>query len=216
MPPNALAAGALSGAARSHEDRLPPLIVTRPVDPVSVLRRVDSNARCSRELDAVAPDAVSRLQFPIWKVKLSRCLLKIKFLIVKDNMARLYSIAVASLAIGAPLKWTDNLLSQHTIPDVHQVTRGVARGISWAALVRIALVRELHVRLGCAVHQAVSHAAELLASPNGSTSPGGWITIEFHRDAFERALHTRLAEALEMAPRPRRGRPPGRQAPASA
>jgi hypothetical protein len=125
-------------------------------------------------------------------------------------MARLYNVAVASLAIRAPVKWTDNLLSQHTIPDVHKIARGVARGISWSALVRIALVRELHVRLGCAIHQAVSLATELLASPDGSTSPQGCITLVVDRPAFERELQSRLAEALEMAPRPRRGRPPSR------
>jgi hypothetical protein len=127
-------------------------------------------------------------------------------------MARLYSVAVASLAIRAPVKWTDNLLSQHAIPDIHRMTRGVARGISWSALVRIALVRELHVRLGCAIHQSVSLATELLTSSDGSTTPGGYITLGFDRPAFERALQFRLVEALEMAPRPRRGRPPSRPA----
>jgi hypothetical protein len=127
-------------------------------------------------------------------------------------MARLYSVAVASLAIRAPVKWTDNLLSQHAIPDIHRMTRGVARGISWSALVRIALVRELHVRLGCAIHQAVSLATELLTSSDGSTSPDGYITLGFDRPAFEQALQLRLVEALEMAPRPRRGRPPSRPA----
>jgi hypothetical protein len=127
-------------------------------------------------------------------------------------MARLYNVAVASLAIRAPVKWTDNLISQHAIPDVHRIARGVARGISWSALVRIALVRALHIRLGCAIHQSVSLAAELLASSDGSTSPDGGITLAFDRQAFERVLQSRLAEALEVAPRPRRGRPPSRLA----
>jgi hypothetical protein len=125
-------------------------------------------------------------------------------------MARLYSVAAASLAIGAPVKWTDNLLSQHAIPDIHRITRGVARGISWSALVRIALVRELHVRLGCSVHQALVLATQVLASPTSSVSFDGAITLGFDRQAFERLLQSRLAEALEIAPRPRRGRPPAR------
>ena len=127
-------------------------------------------------------------------------------------MARLYNVAVASLAIRAPIKWTDNLLSQHPIPDVHRIARGVARGISWSALVRIALVRELHVRLGCAIQQSVSLATELLASPDSSISPDGSIILAFDRQAFEQALQSRLAEALEVAPRPRRGRPPSKPA----
>jgi hypothetical protein len=127
-------------------------------------------------------------------------------------MARLYSVAVASLAIEAPVKWTDNLLSQHPVPDVPRIARGVARGISWSALVRIALVRELHVRLGCSVHQALELAAELLASPTSSISLEGAITLLFDRQSFERILQSRLAEALEAAPRPRRGRPTARAA----
>jgi hypothetical protein len=125
-------------------------------------------------------------------------------------MPRLYSLAVASLAIRAPVKWTDNLLSQHPIPEVHRVTRGVARGITWSALVRLALVRALHMGLGCAVHRAVALSSDLLASPSGSAWREGGITLDFDRPAFERALQSRLAEALEMAPRPRRGRPPAR------
>lgn len=120
---------------------------------------------------------------------------------------RLYSIAVVSLAIGAPTKWTDNLIAHHEIPDVRSRTRGVARGVSWNALVRIALVRELHLGLGCGVREAVSLADLLLRAPMGTTSAGRWLTVTFARAAFEQELQRRLADALESAPRPRRGRP---------
>lgn len=120
---------------------------------------------------------------------------------------RLYSIAVVSLAIGAPTKWTDNLIAHHEIPDVRSRTRGVARGVSWNALVRIALVRELHLGLGCGVREAVSLADLLLRATMGTTSAGRWLTVTFARAAFEQELQRRLADALESAPRPRRGRP---------
>jgi hypothetical protein len=120
---------------------------------------------------------------------------------------RLYSVAVASLAIDAPLKWTDNLIAHHDIPDVRSRTRGVARGVSWAGLVRIALVRDLHVAVGCGVREAVTLSDALLQSPTGNLKAGRWATLAFDRRALEQDLQRRLAEALESAPRPRRGRP---------
>ena len=120
---------------------------------------------------------------------------------------RLYSVTVASLAVDAPSKWTDNLIVHHDIPDVRSRTRGVARGVSWAGLVRIALVRELHVALGCGVREAVALSDALLQSPAGNLKVGRWSAIAVDRHALEQDLQRRLAEALESAPRPRRGRP---------
>ncbi len=120
---------------------------------------------------------------------------------------RLYNIAVASVAIDAPEKWTDNLIAQHELHGVQSRARGVARGISWPALVHIALIRELHLRVGCSVRDAVSFAAALLASPDSFLAAGAHLGITFDRDPFERELHGRLVDALESAPRPRRGRP---------
>ena len=120
---------------------------------------------------------------------------------------RLYNVAVASVAIGAPEKWTDNLLAHHELGGVQSKARGVARGISWPALVHIALVRELHIGMGCSVRDAVAFAAALLGSPADLIEPGPHLSLGFYRADFERDLHRRLADALESAPRPRRGRP---------
>ena len=120
---------------------------------------------------------------------------------------RLYGIAVVSLAIGAPTKWTDNLIAHHEIPDVRSRARGVARGVSWNGLVRIALIRELHLELGCGVREAVALADLLLRAPAGTTSAGRWLTVTLGRAAFEQELQRRLGDVLESAPRPRRGRP---------
>jgi hypothetical protein len=121
---------------------------------------------------------------------------------------RFYSVAVAALAIDAPHKWTDNLLSQHDVAEVAHRRRGVARGITWQALVRIAVIRELHVRLGCAVREAVALTGHLFDSPDEGSLQAGALAIVLDRDALERDLHARLKDALESAPRPRRGRPP--------
>ena len=120
---------------------------------------------------------------------------------------RFYSVAIASLTIEAPQKWTDNLLAHHELPEVRSVTRGVARRVSWAGLVRIWLIRELHVRLGCGVREAVALSELVLGSSTGQTPLGRWLSLSIDRVAVESALQRRLAEVRESAPRPRRGRP---------
>jgi hypothetical protein len=118
---------------------------------------------------------------------------------------------VTSLAVQASEKWTDNLLSHYDLPGVQGKSRGVARGVSWPALVQIALIRELHIRLGCAVRDAISFAGSILVSPANAFEVGPHLTVVFDRVHFEQALHRRLTDALETAPRPRRGRPPQRK-----
>ena len=125
---------------------------------------------------------------------------------------RLYSVAVTSLAVGAPLKWTDNLIAHHALAEVRSRTRGVSRGVSWAGVVRIALIRVLHLELGCGVQEAVALSQSLLQTPGGQMTLGGHLSLAVDRMALERDLQERLADALETAPRPRRGRPPRRSA----
>ena len=128
---------------------------------------------------------------------------------------RLYSVALTALAIDAPQKWTDNLIAHHDLPDVRSQKRGIARGVSWQGLVRIALIRDLHVALGCGVREAVALSDVLLRAPSGRAAIGRWSTLGFERDTLEQDLQRRLADALESAPRPRRGRPPRRGAAAT-
>jgi len=99
------------------------------------------------------------------------------------------------------------LLAHHHIEDVRSRARGVSRGIAWNGLVRIALIRELHIQIGCGVREAVALAEMLLRAPSGSASTGSWLTVTLQRGAFEQELQHRLTDVLESAPRPRRGRP---------
>ena len=120
---------------------------------------------------------------------------------------RLYSVAVASLAIGSSQKWLDNVLSHFPVPDVATEKRGVARRITHRALLQLALTRELHVELGVGVRDALALADELLAADDGAVSRGGHLRVTLNRATFERELSARLLDALEFAPAPRRGRP---------
>jgi hypothetical protein len=128
---------------------------------------------------------------------------------------RFYDVAMTSLAIDAPLKWTDNVLSQHDVTDVVADRRGVARRLPHSALVHLALTRELHVSVGLSVRDALELALELLTQNDAASGVfevrRGHLRISCDRSALERTLERRLREALESAPSPRRGRPRGRR-----
>ena len=119
---------------------------------------------------------------------------------------RSYSVVIASLAIDAPVKWTDNALSHHHLPEVVAVRRGVSRRIPHPALIRLAVIRELHMRLNVGVATAFQMAARLLDVSGSAAYESGQIRVTFDRAALERVLDARLSAALESAPTPRRGR----------
>ncbi len=125
---------------------------------------------------------------------------------------RSYDIAIASLAIDAPLKWTDNVLAQFQPAGVVSVRRGVARRIERPALILLALTRELHLSLDMTVRAALDLARDLLVAPDSRGVHRGVLRLAVDREALELAVDRRLRDALESAPRPRRGRPPLRGA----
>jgi hypothetical protein len=129
---------------------------------------------------------------------------------------RFYDVAVASLAIDAPLRWTDNLLSMVEIEGVIHARRGVSRRIPHAALLVLAAARELHVAVGLAVRDAVRLAPGVLAAGEDGAPVGGHLRVTLNRPALEAALAERLRNVLESAPTPRRGRPPRRAGGVSA
>lgn len=118
-----------------------------------------------------------------------------------------YSIAMAALAINAPIKWTDNAVSQNSADGIVSVRRGIPRRVSRAGLLLLALARELHVELGLGVADALAKAARLVEARHG-TIRLGHLTVVADMEALQRDLDRRVAEALESAPVPRRGRPP--------
>ena len=125
---------------------------------------------------------------------------------------RLYDVAVATLAIGAPRKWTDNVLSQHELPDVVAVRQGVARRIPFQAILRLAIIRDLHMQLGISVANAVQFANRLLDSGQAAVLDAGHFRVSVDLAALRKSVDEGLASALESAPSPRRGRPPRRSA----
>jgi hypothetical protein len=125
---------------------------------------------------------------------------------------RFYDVAMASLAIDAPLKWTDNVLSQHDVAGVVVARRGVSRRIPHATLLHLALTRELHSLLGLSVRDALPLARELLSLDGTPGVQRGSVRLTVDRALLDRTVERRLREALESAPTPRRG-PPARRRP---
>lgn len=127
-----------------------------------------------------------------------------------------YSVATAALALGTDAKWLDNLLSQNRVPGVAQSRQGVQRRIQPAAIYLIAttyaLNRDLQIPVALALRlaQSIWQTSELDGRPRGvATLPLGEIALQLNRDDLMGRMDQALAEAVEMAPRPKRGRPRG-------
>lgn len=120
---------------------------------------------------------------------------------------RSYDVAVASLAIGAPTKWTDNVIAHNALPGVMKIQRGVARRISHTALLQLVIARQLQTAMGMSAHDAVRIGLALVESGVVHHGP---ISISIDLAALERQLAPRIAHALESAPTRPRGRPPKR------
>ena len=123
-------------------------------------------------------------------------------------MPRSYDVRIAALACDVDAKWLDNLLSHFTLPGVERARQGVERRIGVDGLVAIELVKSLAAEAGLPLR----HAAELARACHGKQSP---VTIELAANielridltAIAAHVNSRLPDAIEAAPRVKRGRP---------
>lgn len=151
----------------------------------------------------------------------------------------LYSTTTAALALGVDRKQLENLLGRCRIPGTTRGRQGRARRLSRNTLLAVAAVLRLQRTLGIPASRGAELLADgLLSHPRGNagTLPGALFTareaedngpqaVRVPRDGaalrhgpflllvdvpeLERELAQALAEAIEMSPRPRRGRPYG-------
>jgi hypothetical protein len=122
-------------------------------------------------------------------------------------MARAYTIATAALALQVSTKWLDNTLSHCSVQGVSQSRQGVARKLSIEALTILAVALALINDLSTPVASAIEVATQLTQS-GGRIAIRDSITIELDIHRVTAALLERLEHAVEIAPLPRRGRPP--------
>jgi len=122
-------------------------------------------------------------------------------------MPRAYTIATAALALQAPAKWLDNTLSHIKIPGVRQEKQGVARRITIDGLLILSIAALLIDQLGLSLSRATTMAESLANNDGLYMSPGG-VGIRLDLEGLRFKLLERLEHAVEVAPVPKRGRPP--------
>jgi hypothetical protein len=122
-------------------------------------------------------------------------------------MPRAYTVATAALAIGMPIKWVDNILSHNKLIGIRQERQGVARRLSVDGLLVLALTALLIQELGLSTAKAII-VAEGIVNSGGRYSAAQGVSIELDLAAFQSGLLEHLEHAVEIAPVPRRGRPP--------
>ena len=122
-------------------------------------------------------------------------------------MARAYTVATAALALQVPTKWIDNTLSHFTVQGVTQTRQGISRRLPVESLLILALALALIHDLGMPVNNAIDLATQL-AVGNGKTKLPFGVMLEVDIEETRVALLARLERAVEIAPLPRRGRPP--------
>jgi hypothetical protein len=117
-----------------------------------------------------------------------------------------YTVVTSAVALNVDYKWLDNLLSHHTVTGVRQARQGITRTVTYEALRVIAIAIELTNEAQVPLPEALKWGARLAGGENPATA--GRLSLSISLDSVESWLLERLAYAVEVAPIPRRGRPP--------
>lgn len=122
-------------------------------------------------------------------------------------MARAYTVGTVALALEVPTKWIDNILSHHTVPGVVQNRQGVSRKVSLDGVLHLGIANLIMHELGLQTASALGLASNITRSEGQYRTPAG-LSLHLDLAAFRTDLEIRLGQAVEIAPVPRRGRPP--------
>ncbi len=128
-------------------------------------------------------------------------------------MARAYTVTAVAVTLRVSYKWLDNLLSHHRVRGVVQGTQGVARTLTPSAVVAIELALRISRSTGSPMGSALGLAADLLEKGSGTSTLDlqGAVRLSADINAVTQTVYSRLAEAVEVTPVRRRGRPPIRR-----
>ena len=122
-------------------------------------------------------------------------------------MARAYTVATAALAIGTSIKWLDNVLSHNRVSGVAQERQGISRRLTVEGLLVLALAVLLIQELALPTPKAIV-LAEDLAKNEGRYMAQQGLNLTLDLSSFRIRLLENLENAVEIAPVPKRGRPP--------
>jgi hypothetical protein len=104
-------------------------------------------------------------------------------------------------------KWIDNVLSHNQVSGVVQERQGVSRRLTIGGLSILALVLLLIQELELTTPKAIE-VAEALARNEGNHITRQGLSLALDLQSFRARLLETLENAVEIAPVPRRGRPP--------
>jgi sulfite reductase alpha subunit-like flavoprotein len=122
-------------------------------------------------------------------------------------MARVYTVATAALTLDVSVKWIDNVLSHNRVTGVVQKRQGVSRRLTIEGLVGLAITVLLGRELGMSTAKAIAVAEEFAKNEGRHIASQGLI-LSLDLSSFRTDLLARLESAVEIAPVPKRGRPP--------
>lgn len=121
---------------------------------------------------------------------------------------RAYTVATVAITLGVTPKWLDNALSRFPVRGVSQSRQGVSRRLGPQAVVTLRLATELIRTLGLPLGRAIS-LAERAGDERETASielfSSAHLIIQV--SAAAREVNVRLADAVEVTPVPKRGRP---------
>ena len=123
-------------------------------------------------------------------------------------MARAYTIATAALALGTSVKWLDNVISHNRVPGVAQKRQGISRRLTVEGILLLALAALLIQELGLPTSKAITLAENLAENEGRYSAQQGLLNLGLDLTTFRLHLLERLENAVEIAPVPKRGRPP--------
>lgn len=119
-----------------------------------------------------------------------------------------YNTTTAASALDVDRKWLDNLLSHNKLYGLDSNTQGVPRRLSFSHIMTLFLATELIDLGGVQAPTAVKFAERMVASQKESLALSPHVRVTVDTDALRKLVLSRLARAVEIAPTPRRGRPP--------
>jgi hypothetical protein len=124
-------------------------------------------------------------------------------------MPRGFSTSTVAHAIGAPVKWLDNVLTHHDVAGAEGRRQGVPRRITPDAVMVLLVARRLSEELGANAELALRAARVSVAE--GSVRIEKGVTLVVDSALLGERLSGHLLDAVEAAPPRKRGRPSGRQ-----
>ena len=124
-------------------------------------------------------------------------------------MARAYTVATAALTLGTSVKWLDNVMSHNRVSGIARERQGVSRRLTVEGLLGLALTVLLVREFGLPTAKAIAVAENLAKNEGRYIAPQGLI-LTLDLSSFRADLLERLESAVEMAPVPKRGRPPNK------